>query len=45
MTVGDANTKLESAFLKLIMEKPIEKITVNDLVDEAGGHRNTFYYH
>ena len=45
MTVGDANTKLESAFLKLIMEKPFAKITVNDIVEEAGVHRNTFYYH
>ena len=45
MTVGDANTKLENAFLKLIMEKPFAKITVNDIVEEAGVHRNTFYYH
>lgn len=45
MTAGDANTKLEGAFLKLIAEKPFAKITVNDIVEEAGVHRNTFYYH
>lgn len=45
MTAGDANTKLEAAFLKLIEERPFSKITVNDIVREAGVHRNTFYYH
>ena len=45
MTAGDANMRLESAFLKLIEEKPFSKITVNDIVKEAGVHRNTFYYH
>lgn len=45
MTAGDANTRLENAFLKLIEEKPFSKITVNDIVKEAGVHRNTFYYH
>ena len=45
MTAGDANAKLEGAFLKLIEEKPFSKITVNDIVQEAGVHRNTFYYH
>ena len=45
MTVGDANARLESAFFKLIEEKPFSKITVNDIVREAGVHRNTFYYH
>ena len=45
MTAGDANARLEKAFLKLVEEKPFAKITVNDIVKEAGVHRNTFYYH
>lgn len=45
MMTGDANERLEGAFLKLIEEKPYAKITVNDIVQEAGVHRNTFYYH
>ena len=45
MLTGDANTRLEGAFLKLIEEKPFSRITVNDIVDVAGVHRNTFYYH
>ena len=45
MIAGDANALLEGAFLKLVEEKPFAKITVNDIVKEAGVHRNTFYYH
>lgn len=45
MTSGDANERLEGAFLELIEEKPFAKITVNDIVERAGVHRNTFYYH
>lgn len=45
MTAGDANARLEGAFLQLIEEKPFSKITVNDIVERAGVHRNTFYYH
>ena len=32
MTAGDANARLESAFFKLIEEKPFSKITVNVIV-------------
>ena len=45
MAAGDANAKLEGAFLQLIEEKHFSKITVNDIVEKAGVHRNTFYYH
>lgn len=45
MTAGDANARLEGAFLQLIEEKPYYKITVNHIVERAGVHRNTFYYH
>ena len=33
------------AFLHLIEKKPLDKITVRDLVDECGVNRNTFYYY
>ena len=33
------------AFLHIAAKKPIEKITVRDIVDECGINRNTFYYH
>ena len=33
------------SFLLLIEKKPLEKITVRDLVDECGINRNTFYYY
>jgi len=32
-------------FLHLIEKKPLEKITVRDLVDDCGINRNTFYYY
>ena len=35
---------LES-FLLLCAKKPIEKITVRDVVDDCGVNRNTFYYY
>lgn len=33
------------AFLKLLEERPLSKITVKDIVEECGINRNTFYYH
>lgn len=45
MAAGDAIMRMEGAFLRLIEEKPFSKITVNDIVERAGVHRNTFYYH
>jgi len=35
---------LES-FLHIAAKKPLEKITVRDIVDECGVNRNTFYYY
>lgn len=34
-----------SAFLQLLDERPLSKITVKDIVDRCGINRNTFYYH
>lgn len=33
------------AFLELLNEKPLDKITVKEIVDRCGINRNTFYYH
>lgn len=33
------------AFLHLLEERPLSKITVKDIVDVCGINRNTFYYH
>ena len=33
------------SFVHLMEKKPLEKITVRDLVDECGINRNTFYYY
>lgn len=34
-----------SAFLQLLNERPLSKITVKDIVDSCGINRNTFYYY
>lgn len=33
------------AFVKLLNERPLNKITIRDIVEECGINRNTFYYH
>ena len=33
------------SFLSLLAKKPLEKITVRDVVDDCGVNRNTFYYY
>ena len=41
------NTKVElaNAFKELSKKKPMNKITVNDLIKYCQLNRNTFYYH
>lgn len=34
-----------ASFMHLAAKKPLEKITVRDIVDDCGINRNTFYYH
>lgn len=36
---------IRNAFLKLLSEKPLNKISVRDIVEECGINRNSFYYH
>lgn len=40
-----AMPRIEKAFWKLLEEKPYSKMTVTDIIQEAGIHRNAFYYH
>ena len=34
-----------SSLVKLLNEKPLDKITVKDIVLDCGINRNTLYYH
>ena len=34
-----------NTFLELVEEKPLDKITIQDIADKCGINRNTFYYH
>lgn len=36
---------IKASFLKLLNEKPLNKITVRDIVEDCGINRNSFYYH
>ena len=36
---------IRTAFLELLNERPLSKITVKDITDRCGINRNTFYYH
>ena len=34
-----------ASFLKLLEERPLNKITIKDIVEDCGINRNSFYYH
>lgn len=36
---------IRESFLKLLEQKPLNKITVRDIVTDCGINRNSFYYH
>ena len=36
---------IKNAFVKLLALKPLNKISVKDIVEECGINRNSFYYH
>ena len=47
MEVVSQTTKraLEASLKKLLLEKPLNKITINDITEDCGVNRMTFYYH
>lgn len=36
---------IKDSFFKLLLEKPIDRITIKDIANDCGISRNTFYYH
>ena len=40
-----AKARIRQAFTKLLREKPIQRIAVKELCQEAGVNRSTFYAH
>jgi AcrR family transcriptional regulator len=40
-----ARTRIEETFWELLKQKPLEQITVSELVRQVGCNRATFYYH
>ncbi|MBU5461605.1 TetR/AcrR family transcriptional regulator, partial [Lachnoclostridium sp. MSJ-17] len=36
---------IKKSFMKLLNSKPIDKITVKEIVEDCGINRNSFYYH
>ena len=45
--MSKATTKMAIAFAfkELLLEKPLNKITVNDIAEKCEMNRQTFYYH
>lgn len=42
---GTTKPALEASLKKLLLQKPIDKITINDLTSDCGISRMSFYYH
>lgn len=38
-------TAIKQSFVKLLNERPLNRITVKDVVEDCGINRNSFYYH
>ena len=36
---------LEQSLKNLLLKKPLNKITINDIAEDCGINRMTFYYH
>ena len=36
---------LEASLKHLLLQKPLNKITINDIAEDCGINRMTFYYH
>lgn len=43
--IGRTRNRLGNALIALILEKPIDKLTVKEVLDRAGVGRSTFYLH
>ena len=41
----DTQQIIQSAFIRILNQKPLDKITVRDVVSECNVSRNTFYYY
>ena len=42
---GFTRQAIQSSFCRLLAEKPLNKISVRDIVEDCGINRNSFYYH
>ena len=42
---GFTKKAIRDSFVKLLNEKPLNQITIRDIVDDCGINRNTFYYY
>lgn len=45
MMAGFTKKAIRDSFVKLLNERPLNRITVRDIVDDCGVNRNTFYYY
>ena len=45
MSKNTTKMAISYAFKELLLEKPYNKITVNDISERCGINRQTFYYH
>ena len=36
---------IKASFIKLLNERPLNQITVKDIVEDCGINRNSFYFH
>ena len=43
--VANYKRALEASLKKLLLQKPLNKITINDITEDCGVNRMTFYYH
>ena len=41
----DTQQIIQTAFIRLLNQKPLDRITVKDIVSECNVSRNTFYYY
>lgn len=42
---GFTKRAIRNSFIKLLNERPVNQITIRDIVEECGINRNSFYYH